>query len=153
MTDVLTSAGVIIGVIATRTTGWHRLDPIIAILVAANIVRSGFRLVQRSVLGLMDAALPIEEIEVVKSVLDRYSARDGIDYHALRTRGAASRRFVSVHILVPGNWTVQCGHDVLEQIEEDLHAKLQRLTVTTHLEPVEDPASSRDVELDRTYRD
>jgi cation diffusion facilitator family transporter len=149
MTDVWTSAGVIIGVIATRLTDWHRLDPAIALLVAANIVRSGFRLVQHSVLGLMDAALPIEEVEVVKSVLDQYRKTDGIDYHALRTRSAASRRFVSVHILVPGNWSVQRGHDLLERIEADLRNKLERLTITTHLEPIEDPASWRDVELDR----
>ena len=149
MTDVWTSGGVIIGVIATQLTGWHRLDPLIALLVAANIVRSGFRLVQHSVLGLMDTALPIEELESVKNVLDQYRKTDGIDYHALRTRSAASRRFVSVHILVPGNWSVQKGHDLLERIEADLRSKLERLTVTTHLEPIEDPVSWRDVELDR----
>ncbi len=149
MTDVWTSGGVIIGVIATRLTDWHHLDPVIALLVAANIVRSGFHLVQHSVLGLMDTSLPIDEVDAVKSVLDQYRKTVGIDYHALRTRSAASRRFVSVHILVPGNWSVQRGHDLLERIEADLRNKLQRLTVTTHLEPIEDPVSWRDVELDR----
>ncbi len=98
----------------------------------------------------MDAALPVEETEAIKRVLDQYRETDGIDYHALRTRSAASRRFVSVHILVPGDWSVQRGHDLLERIEADLRAKLQRLTITTHLEPIEDPASWKDVELDRT---
>lgn len=149
MTDVWTSAGVVVGVIATQVTGWHRLDPLIALLVAGNIVRSGFRLVQHSVLGLMDTALPVEELDAVKGVLDQYRKTDGIDYHALRTRSAASRRFVSVHILVPGNWSVQRGHDLLERIEADLRSKLDRLTITTHLEPIEDPVSWRDVELDR----
>jgi cation diffusion facilitator family transporter len=149
MTDVWTSAGVVIGVAATKLTGWHRLDPVVAFFVAANIVRTGYRLVQHSVLGLMDTALPAHEIEIVKHVLEAYEQTDGIAYHALRTRSAASRRFVSVHILVPGNWSVQQGHDLLERLETDLHSKLDRLTVTTHLEPIEDPASWRDAELDR----
>ena len=151
MTDVWTSAGVVIGVAATKLTGWHRLDPMIAFLVAANIVRTGYSLVQHSVLGLMDTALPAQEIEMVKQVLEGYERTDGIAYHALRTRSAASRRFVSVHILVPGSWSVQQGHDLLERIEADLHTKLDRLTVTTHLEPIEDPASWRDAELDRIH--
>lgn len=149
MTDVWTSAGVIVAVGAIKLTGWLQLDPVIAFCVAANIVRTGYRLVQHSVLGLMDTALPADEIESVRSILNRYRDSTGIDYHALRTRSAASRRFVSVHILVPGSWSVQKGHDLLEQIEADLHAKLDRLTVTTHLEPIEDPASWRDAELDR----
>jgi cation diffusion facilitator family transporter len=153
MTDVWTSAGVVVGVAATRLTGWQRLDPIVAMVVAANIVRSGFRLVQHSILGLMDTALPANEINIVREILDRYRQNEGIDYHAIRTRMAASRRFVSFHILVPGNWSVQRGHDLLEKIEADLHARLQRLTVTTHLEPIEDPVSWRDTELDRVHPD
>ena len=149
MTDVWTSAGVVAGVIATKLTGFHRLDPILAMLVALNIIRAGFRLVQHSVLGFMDTALPPEELASVREVLDQYVKTDGIQYHALRSRSAASRRFVSVHILVPGSWTVQKGHDLLERMEADVRSKLQRLTITTHLEPVEDPVSWDDVELDR----
>jgi len=151
MTDVWTSAGVVVGVAASRLTGWQRLDPIVAIVVAGNIVRSGFRLVQHSVLGLMDTALPANEISVVREILERYRQNEGIEYHALRTRMAASRRFVSFHVLVPGNWSVQRGHDLLEKIEADLRARLQRLTVTTHIEPIEDPVSWRDTELDRVH--
>jgi len=146
MTDVWTSLGVLAGVIATKLTGWERLDPILAMAVAINIIRSGFRLVQHSVLGFMDTSLPASELAILRKILDQYRESNGIEYHALRTRSAASRRFVSVHILVPGHWTVQQGHDLLEKLEGDVRAKLQRLTITTHLEPVEDPAVDRVVD-------
>jgi cation diffusion facilitator family transporter len=149
LTDVWTSVGVIGGVAAVTLTGWERLDPLVAIAVAVNIVWSGYRLVHRSILGLMDAALPAEDHQRIEEVLDRYQA-DGIRFHALRTRQAAARRFVSVHVLVPGQWTVQQGHELLERIEADLRKALTDLHVATHLEPVEDPASMRDVDLDRS---
>ncbi|MGD2062273.1 MAG: cation diffusion facilitator family transporter [Nitrospirota bacterium] len=148
MTDVWTSVGVLVGVGAVRLTGWGWLDPAVALAVAANIVRMGIRLVRRSFRGLMDVALPAEERAVIKEVLDRYR-REGVDYHAFRTRRAAARRFVSVHVLVPGAWTVQQGHDLLERIEADVCALLPHTTISTHLEPREDPASWHDVGLDR----
>jgi cation diffusion facilitator family transporter len=150
MTDVWTSAGVLLGVGAVSLTGWDWLDPLIALAVAANIVWAGVRLVRRSVLGLMDTALPLEEQAVIKNILDQYQ-RNGMQYHALRTRSAAARRFVSVHILVPGAWTVQQGHDVLERIEAQIRAQLANATIFTHLEPLEDPVSWQDTELDRTH--
>jgi cation diffusion facilitator family transporter len=149
MTDVWTSVGVIAGVAAVSVTGWQRLDPIIAIAVAANIVWTGIQLLKRSALGLMDTALPVSEQARIKNILDQYRTR-GIQYHALRTRCAAARRFVSVHILVPGAWSVKKGHDLLEQIESEICTELENATVFTHLEPVEDPASWHDIELDRT---
>jgi cation diffusion facilitator family transporter len=149
MTDVWTSAGVVVGVALARITRWNPLDPIVALLVAANIVRSGARLVRASVIGLMDTALPAEELGLIQEVLDRYR-KEGIDFHALRARGAASRRFLSVHVLVPGDWTVQRGHDLLERLEADLRTKLERLSILTHLEPIEDPVSWEDIDLDRT---
>jgi len=149
LTDVWTSAGVLLGVGAVRLTGWERLDPLIALAVAVNIVWTGVRLVRRSVLGLMDTALPLAEQAVIKNILAQYQ-REGIEYHALRTRRAAARRFVSVHVLVPGAWTVQRGHDVLEHIEAQIRAQLTNVTVFTHLEPLEDPVSWHDIELDRT---
>jgi cation diffusion facilitator family transporter len=148
LTDVWTSVGVIGGVAAVSLTGWQRLDPLVAIAVAVNIVWSGYRLVHRSVLGLMDAALPAEDHQRIAEVFGRYQA-DGIQFHALRTRQAAARRFVSVHVLVPGDWTVQRGHELLERIEADLRGVLTDVNVLTHLEPVEDPASMQDVDLDR----
>ena len=117
--------------------------------VAANIVWTGVRLVRRSVLALMDTALPVEERTVITNILEQYQ-HDGIQYHALRTRSAAARRFVSVHILVPGAWTVQQGHEVLERIEAQIREQLANATIFTHLEPLEDPVSWQDTELDRT---
>jgi len=148
MTDVWTSAGVIGGIIAVTLTGWQILDPLIALGVAVNIVWSGFLLIKRSTSGLMDSALPPEELAEVARILEKY-AQQGLQYHALRTRQAASRRFVSVHVLVPGSWTVDAGHDLLELLEADIRAVLPEVTITTHLEPLEDPTSHQDKELDR----
>lgn len=149
MTDVWTSAGVVLGVALVALTGWERLDPIIALIVAANIVWSGARLLRRSVLGLLDTALPKEERAAVLDVLERFRAEQGVQFHALRTRQAAARRFVSMHVLVPGEWSVQRGHLLLEQIERAVRAALPNVTVFTHLEPIEDPASFEDQHLDR----
>ena len=148
MTDVWTSAGVILGVALVTATGWERLDPLVAIVVALNILWTGYGLLRRSVLGLMDTALPISELAAIEDVLVKYRPA-GIDFHALRTRQAASRRFVSVHILVPGKWTVQQGHEMLEQIEADIRTALGAVHVDTHLEPIEDPASFADIEVAR----
>ena len=148
MTDVWTSIGVIAGVGVVAFTGWMRLDPIIALAVAANIIWTGTKLMRRSVLGLLDGALPVEDQEAVKQVLHRYSDQ-GVQFHALRTRQAGARKFVSIHILVPGQWSVQHGHDLLEEIEEQIRIVIPGGNIFTHLEPVEDPASWRDVALDR----
>jgi cation diffusion facilitator family transporter len=148
MTDVWTSAGVIIAVLLVATTGWERLDPVVALAVATNILWSGVGLIRRSFLGLLDRALPPEERRAIETVLDAYRS-EGVQYHALRTREAAGRSFVSVHVLVPGDWSVQRGHDVLERIEADIRGRLPTASVMTHLEPREDPASFADVALDR----
>ncbi len=149
LTDVITSAGVIAGVAMVWLTGWHALDPIIALAVAANIVRTGFGLVSDSMSGLMDKALPEEELGLVNQVLESYESRD-IHFHALRTRRAGRRTFISVHVLVPGEWSVKEGHDLLEKVEQDLRKPFDHATVFTHLEPIEDPVSFQDTELDRT---
>jgi len=148
LTDVWTSAGVVIGVGAVALTGWIRLDPIVALVVAANIVWTAVRIVRASVLGLMDTALPPGEREAVKRVLNKHAA-DGVQFHALRTRQSASRRFVSVHVLVPGAWTVHDGHQLLERIEADIRSALPNASVLTHLESLDDPTSWDDEELDR----
>ena len=148
MTDVWTSVGVIAGVGAVALTGWQRLDPLIALAVAANIVWTGVQLMRRSAAGLMDAALPPAQHEAVVGVLEQYRTQ-GLDYHALRTRQAGARQFVSVHVLVPGEWSVARGHDLVEAIEAEIGRQLPRATVSTHLEPLEDPASWHDVGLDR----
>jgi cation diffusion facilitator family transporter len=149
MTDVWTSAGVLVGVGAVALTGWVRLDPIVACLVAVNIIRSGFRIVRKSVLGLMDTALPIEDQKKLQKALEPY-IKSGVQYHALRTRESAARKFVSFHVLVPGLWTVQRGHRLLESIEADIRQALPSVTLFTHLESLNDPASWDDTSLDRT---
>ncbi len=148
MTDVWTSAGVITGVGIVAFTRWMPLDPILAIAVAMNIVWTGFQLMRRSVLGLLDRALPKQEREVVVEIFERYK-QQGVEYHALLTRQAGARRFVSAHVLVPGNWSVQRGHELLEEIEQEIRSALPDVHVLIHLEPVEDPVSWDDVELDR----
>ena len=148
MTDVWTSAGVIVAIALVAVTGWDRLDPIIAIVVAANIVRTGVQLVRRSAGGLIDAALPPEEQKAIDAVLDRHRAA-GIAFHALRTRQAGARRFVSLHVLVPGDWTVLRGHELAEEIERQIREALPNTNVLTHLEPIEHPASYDDIGLDR----
>ena len=148
LTDVWTSVGVLVGVGAVALTGWERLDPIVALVVAGNIVWSGIRIVRESVLGLMDTALPLEELNTLQKVLERH-CQTGIQCHALRTRQAGSRRFVSLHVLVPGDWTVDRGHKLLERMEDDIRSALLNVTVLTHLESIQDPASWNDVHLDR----
>jgi cation diffusion facilitator family transporter len=149
MTDVWTSAGVIAGVGIAGFTGWGILDPLVAIVVALNIIWTGIRLVSRSVAGLMDAALPTQERGLIENVLEKYR-QQGVSFHALRTRQAAARRFVSVHMLVPGDWTVHDAHHVAEDFESDIREALGSVvTVFTHIEPVEDELSMEDMFLDR----
>lgn len=152
MSDVWTSGGVIVGVGAVALTGWQWLDPLLALLVAANIVRTGWHLLRRSTAGLMDGALAPEQHAQVLAILQGYRER-GIDYHALRTRQSGTRSFISLHVLVPGAWSVQHGHELVEQLERDIRAIIPFATVFTHLEPIEDPASLEDVGLDRCSPD
>ncbi len=146
MTDVLTTVGVLAGVGLVALTGWQRLDPIIALLVAANILFTGFGLLRQSTLGLMDASLPESDLKRIQESLQAYS-QEGVQFHALRTRSAAARGFVSMHVLVPGEWTVQRAHHLAEQIEADLRSKDPNLAVFTHVEPQEDPRSWTDTTL------
>jgi len=148
LTDVWTSVGVIVGVGLVWLTGWLWLDPAIALLVAANIVWTGWRLLRRSAAGLMDVSLPAEELAAIDASLAPYRAQ-GLDFHALRTRQAGTRAFVTLHVLVPGHWTVQQGHDWSERIEADIRRALPHVHVITHLEPLEDPLSQVDQGLDR----
>lgn len=148
LTDVWTSVGVVVGVAAVAVTGLQALDPAVALLVAANIVWSGYRLVRASVDGLMDKAFPATEYAALRRVLDAHVAT-GIQYHALRTRESGARRFVSLHVLVPGDWTVHRGHTLLERIESDIRGVVPNVTVLTHLESLDDPASWEDQTLDR----
>ena len=145
--DVITSLGVIVGIILIWLTDWNRLDPIIAILVAINILRVGLDLTRRSMLGLLDTALPANELEQINRVLALLQQREHVEAHALRTRRAGQRRFGSVHILVPGNWTVDRGHRLVEQIEHEIRAVVPGIAIVTHLESLDDPRSWEDESL------
>ena len=148
LTDVWTSVGVVLGVSIVALTGWQPLDPILAILVALQILRSGLRLLRQAINGLMDSSLPPEELAKVTAILERYCC-ENVQNHALRTRQSGSRRFLSVHIQVPGAWNVQKGHSLLEEIERDLRQAISPVTIVTHLEPMEDPVSWQDVTIYR----
>jgi len=151
MTDVWTSAGVLAGVGLVSLTKWNWLDPIVALLVAANIVWTGVRIVQRSVSGLMDVALSEEDLAAVRKILQSYE-QQGIQFHALRSRQAGARKFLSTHVLVPGDWTVHRGHELLDKIESDIRRALPDATVFTHLESLDDPASWEDQSLERVRK-
>jgi cation diffusion facilitator family transporter len=138
LTDVWTSTGVVIGIGLVKLTGLTILDPLIAIAVAVNIVFTGWKLLHETASGLLDRSLPDQEQRLLDNLLATYES-DEIRFHALRSRVAGSRRFVSFHVLVPGHWTVQAGHDLCEELEHKVGAALTRTHVLTHLEPIEDP--------------
>jgi cation diffusion facilitator family transporter len=148
MTDVITTGGVLVGVGLVSVSGWERLDPLIAILVAANILRTGFGLIRQAGQGLMDKSLPAEDIQAIQDIFQDYD-QQGIKFHALRTRSAAARRFISMHILVPGEWSVQRAHHLAEQVERQIRQRFPKIVVFTHVEPLEDPNSWVDSNLDR----
>ncbi len=144
MTDVWTSAGVLIGVGAVALTGWERFDPIVALLVGGNIIWTGISIVRKSVSGLMDEAIPLNDQMKINNILELHKLK-GIQFHALLTRQAGARQFASFHVLVPDKWTVRQGHELLEQIESDIRKELPSIVITTHLEPLGDPSSYNDI--------
>jgi cation diffusion facilitator family transporter len=146
MTDVWTSVGVLVGVGAVAITGWQPLDSIVAILAAINILWSGFSIVRESVYGLMDTALPQEDLDKIELTLEKYKCQ-GVEFHALRTRLAGASKFVNMHVLVPNEWTVEHGHALLNQLESELKETLPNSNIFTHLEPLHDPTSYTDIEV------
>ncbi|HEX5767854.1 MAG TPA: cation diffusion facilitator family transporter [Burkholderiales bacterium] len=149
MSDVWTSAGVIVGVALVFLTGWLRLDPLVALAVAVHIVWTGLRLMRRSWKGLLDAAISSEDTGEVTKLFAEYSRRYGVSFHALRTRQAGARRFISFHFLVPDEWSVAQAHRLSEEIEERIRSMVPNAAVFVHLEPISDPSSYDDQDLDR----
>lgn len=147
LTDVVTSVGVVIGVALVWITGWEILDPIVAVAVGLNILFIGYKLVHESGMGLMDATLPEEDNRMIEAVLDRHRQPGHVDFHELRTRESGKWRFVEFHALVPGDWSVERGHDLVETVEQEIHAALPHSHITTHLEPIEDERAYNDVHL------
>lgn len=148
LTDVWTSAAVVTAVTLVVFTGWWWLDPLIGVLLAMHIVATGVTLVRESAMGLMDAGLPPAQLETIRATLATFAA-EGVQYHALRTRRAAAKQFMSVHLLMPGTWSITKGHDLAERLEGNLRKALPGLIILTHLEPDDDPASWKDVDLER----
>jgi cation diffusion facilitator family transporter len=140
LTDVWTSVGVVVGIGLVQLTGWLILDPIVALLVAANIVWTGVNLLRETGLGLLDTAIPKADQQTIAHIMAEYQTQ-GIQYHALRSRVAGARSFITFHVLVPGVWNVQRGHDVCQAIEQAIEQALPGSDVVTHLEPLEDPKS------------
>jgi len=149
MTDVWTSAAVLVGVALVFFTGWLRLDALIALAVSVHILWTGFSLMRRSVRGLLDPAISTEDQSEVTRLFQEYSRRYGVSFHALRTRQAGARRFVSFHLLVPDAWTVAEAHRLSEEIEARMRSMVANAAIFTHIEPISDPASYDDQELDR----
>jgi cation diffusion facilitator family transporter len=145
LTDVWTTAGVLVAVVIVHFTGWLIVDPLVAIAVALNVLWTGAQLIRRSFEGLMDRAFPDEEIAKITAVLDTLR-HQGCDFHALRTRQSGARGFVDVHVLVPGKTSVQRGHDLVEELERRIIEQLPHVEVLIHLEPLEDPRSWDDPE-------
>jgi len=149
LADVITTVGVLVGVVLVFVTGWYRLDPIVALAVAVHILWTGGHLMVRSFEGLMDRAMPEEDLAVIREVLGNLR-KEGGEYHALRTRVAGAKSFANVHVLVPGNMSVQAGHDLVERLEAEVREKLPHVELLTHLEPIEDPRSWDDPDAPRT---
>ncbi len=147
MTDVYTSIGVIVGVGLVAVTGWLPLDSLVALAVGANILWTGFILIRNAGRGLLDHALPDDDNERVMNVLrafvDRHPPGE-LEFHGLQTRESGRDRFVSLHVLVPGSWSVTRAHDLVEEVEQAIRAELPQAQVHTHLEPCEDPRSHDD---------
>ncbi len=149
MTDVWTSGGVLIGVGAVAISGWQVLDPVIAILVALNIVWTGVGIIRKSISGLMDSAIAKEYLDIIQNVLDRHNETN-VKFHAIRTRQSGSLKVISMHVLVPASWTVAHGHQLVTKIENELHQAIEDSEIFTHLESLSDPDSFDDVPLKTT---
>ncbi|MGO1541327.1 MAG: cation diffusion facilitator family transporter [Luteimonas sp.] len=147
MTDVYTSVGVVIGLGLAWLTGWNWMDPVVAILVGVNILVTGYRLISESTAGLMDVSLSPEDNARIQAILDAHTEKDRIEFHAVRTRESGARQFMEMHMLVPGEWSVQRGHDVMEDLVDEIVAQFPAMRVTGHLEPIADPRSYEDMTL------
>jgi cation diffusion facilitator family transporter len=150
MTDVLTSGGVLLGIGLIKLTGWLILDGIVATGVAINIIWTGYQLIRRSASGLLDTAVSKDEMDKINQVIEKYKVQN-IKFHSIMTRQSGQRKFILVHILMPGIWNIHQGHNIAEEIEKDIRMLFpsDQTTVFTHLEPLEDRESMLDISIDR----
>ena len=149
MTDVWTSVGVVVGVALVAITGWLILDPLIALAVAVHIVWAGYTLMRRSFAGLLDAAIPVAEQSEIEKIFAEYRRRYGVEFHALLTRQAGARRFISFHLLVPDAWPVDRAHQLSEEVEERIRSLVPNAITLSHIEPISQPSSYDDIKLER----
>lgn len=147
MTDLYTSIGVVVGVALVWLTGWEILDPVVAIAVGINILVTGYSLIKESTAGLMDISMSKEDNARIRQILADHTEEGKVDFHAVRTRESGTRQFMELHMLVPGAWTVQEGHDAMEDLIEIITGEFPEMVVTGHLEPIEDPRSYEDMDL------
>jgi cation diffusion facilitator family transporter len=135
LTDVWTSVGVVVGVVLVALTGYARLDPVVALLVAANIVVTGSSLLRQAVGGLMDRAIPAAAQAELDALLAEFARESGVSFHAVRSRVVGRTHLVSVHMVVPPDWTVAHGHSATLDLEAKLATRLQDTYIQTHVEP------------------
>ena len=145
MSDVWSSAGVIVGVGLAIITGIEWIDPVVAMVVGGKIGWEGIKILRRSFEGLMDSAMPADERLILENLLNQYQEQEGIEWHGLRTRQSGAHSFVDVHVLTPPDWTVQRAHDLSEALERDIAEQLDGVAVHTHIEPQGDPAAMADM--------
>lgn len=135
LTDVWTSAGVLVGMALVAITHWQPLDPIVALAVGVNILYTGYGLVRRSLSGLLSARLPAEDLAQVDAVLQRFRDEDGIGITSVRTVESGRQRLVALEIAVPGAWTVARAHEVTDRLEAALAEALPQCVTLVHVEP------------------
>jgi cation diffusion facilitator family transporter len=149
MTDVWTTVGILLGILIVKFTDLEIIDPLIAIVVALSIVYTGMRLIIRSTEGLMDTALPEEELKLIKEIIENYKV-EGIDYHALYTRKVSSRNFITFHLLFPGNWSIYKSHEIAKKLEKEIADTHAFSDIFIHLEPFNDPEAYDDYLNDKS---
>lgn len=152
LTDCWSSAAVLVGIAGVAVTGHSFFDPLAALCVAGHIAVTGFKILSKAVHGILDASLPPGDLKVIEELLEQHRKK-GLDFHALRTRQAGRICFIQFHVLVPGQWTVVQGHDLLETIEAEIRQRFPGARLHTHLEPLEDPCSFEDIDLERGSAD
>lgn len=134
MTDVWTTIGVIAGIVLLFLTGWQWIDPLIALLVGINILWTGGKLIRRSVVGLLDAALPDEEVAIIHEALHSITGTH-VDVTQVLTRESGRQRFVQTTVVVPGDWSVARSHQLADEIEQVIEKALPGTTTVVHIEP------------------
>ncbi len=134
LTDVWTSAGVLVGMVLVAVTGWAPLDPIVALAVGVNILVTGYGLARRSLAGLLSARLPAEDLALVDGVLDGFR-QEGVEVRSVRSVESGRQRLVALEVAVPGTWTVRQAHDLSDRVEAALAAALPRCVTLVHVEP------------------